>query len=127
MTPPATAPRFFDAKLIAERMRQLAEANGNWRLFFASNGLSPLFLSYERVRDDIAGTLRSIIKRFQLGVPATSLDYIEDGPEESRDAGVPPRAEIRAHFLKAYQRVGASRPSDAPKTGADPDNARSKS
>jgi LPS sulfotransferase NodH len=115
MTLPAAAPRFFDAKLIAERMVLLAEANENWRLFFARNGLSPLFLSYERARADIAGTLRSIVERFDLGVPATSLDYVEDGPGEIRDEGVPPRAEIRAHFLKAYRFLGAAGPSDPPR------------
>jgi LPS sulfotransferase NodH len=126
-TGPLPAPRFFDTKLIAERMRRLVDANGNWRLFFASNGLSPVVLTYEGIRNNTAGALRTIVERFGLRVPATSLDYVEDGPQEIRDEGVPPRAEIRAHFLKAYQFVGAAGPSDPAKTVAEAGSEQSSS
>jgi LPS sulfotransferase NodH len=102
---PASTPRFFDVDQIANQMKMLAQGDMNWRLFFARNGISPLMISYERVRDDISGVLRSMVDSFGLDLPATNFDYVEEGPSDSRDLGVPPRSEIKARFLLANQRV----------------------
>ena len=40
-TVPAERPRFFDLDLIEENLKALAEADMNWRLFFAHNGITP--------------------------------------------------------------------------------------
>jgi LPS sulfotransferase NodH len=104
-TPPASIPRFFDVDLIADNMKILAESDAGWRLFFARNAISPLTFSYERVRDDVAGVVRTIVDSFGLDVRTGSFDYAEEGPTEVRDAQVPPRSEIRARFLRAHQRV----------------------
>jgi LPS sulfotransferase NodH/glycosyltransferase involved in cell wall biosynthesis len=102
-TRPAATPRFFDTDLIAEHLETLAEADMSWRLYFARNGLSPLSLSYERLRDDVDGAVRNMVGRFGLDVPSGRGDYAEEMPDDARDAQVPPRAEMRARFLLAYR------------------------
>ena len=103
--PPVAPPRFFDVDLIDARVKLLAAAEMNWRLFFARNGISPLAVSYERVRADLAGVLRTIVDSFKLDVQASCFDYVEEGPSEARDAHVPPRSEIKARYVHAHRSV----------------------
>lgn len=109
-TPPSETPRFFDVDLIAGHLNLLAEEELNWRLYFARNGILPLALSYERFSRDLAGTLQTIVDTFHLDLPKTRFDYVDPGPSEARDAQVPPREEIRAHFLRVHQRIVPARP-----------------
>jgi LPS sulfotransferase NodH len=107
-TAPASEPGFFNAKQIDEHLKSLAEADMNWRLFFARNAISPLAFSYERIRDDLGGVLSTIVSGFGLDVPASRFDYAEEAPDDVRDAQAPPRSEIAARFLLAHQRVTAA-------------------
>ena len=118
-TPPASIPRFFDVDLIADYIKMLAESDTSWRLFFSRNAISPLTVSYERVRDDVAGVLRTIVESFGLDLPTDCFDYAEEGPNEVRDAQVPPRSEIKARFLRAHQRVIPALRGDAQQSVAD--------
>jgi LPS sulfotransferase NodH len=102
---PSPKPRFFDVDLIEGYLKLLAQANMNWRLFFARNGISPLMLTYESLTGDLTGALNTIIDVFRLQLPPTRLDYVADRPNAARDGEVPPREEIRAHFLRARRRV----------------------
>jgi LPS sulfotransferase NodH/glycosyltransferase involved in cell wall biosynthesis len=104
-TPPAKVPSFFNTAAIGEHMRVLAESDLSWRLFFARNAITPLRFSYEQLRDDLPHVVRTIIDRFGLAVPPDTPAYVEDGPDEYRDASVPPRSDIRAAFYRAYRRV----------------------
>ena len=112
-SPPAQNPRFFDVDLIDVRVKLLAEAGMNWRLFFARNGISPLTFSYEQLRADPGGVLRAVVDGFGLDVPASCSDYVEAAPSDARDVQVPPRREIRARYLLAHQRVVPAMPDDA--------------
>ena len=118
-TPPASVPRFFDVDLIADYMKALAESDTCWRLFFARNAISPLTVSYERVGDDVAGVLRTIVDRFGLDLPTGCFDYVEEGPTEARDAQVPSRSEMKARFLRGHQRVIPALRGDALRTASD--------
>jgi LPS sulfotransferase NodH/tetratricopeptide (TPR) repeat protein/SAM-dependent methyltransferase len=118
-TPPASIPRFFDVDLIADYIKMLAESDTSWRLFFARNAILPLTFSYERVRDDLAGVLRTIVDNFGLDLPTDCFDYAEEGPNEERDAEVPPRSEIKARFLRAHQRVIPALRPDAQRPAGD--------
>jgi glycosyltransferase involved in cell wall biosynthesis/LPS sulfotransferase NodH len=107
-TPPASEPSFLNVKLIDDHMKSLAEADMNWRLFFARNAIAPLAFSYERIKGDLGGVLSDIVGSFGLEVPAGRFDYKEEAPDDVRDAQVPPRTEITTRFLLAHQRVTAA-------------------
>ena len=104
-TPPTEKPNFFDVEMIDSQMRSLAESDANWRLFFSRNGITPLRFSYEQLKRDLVGALRTIVDCFGLNAPAGDLNYFEEGPSETRDVNVPAQSEITAHFLKAKRRV----------------------
>jgi LPS sulfotransferase NodH/glycosyltransferase involved in cell wall biosynthesis len=103
-TPPAEKPNFFDVDMIDGQMRSLAESDANWRIFFSRNDISPLRFSYEQLKGDLRGTLRTIVDCFGLDAPTGDLNYFEEGPS-TRDVNLPARSEIAANFLKAKRRV----------------------
>ncbi len=51
----------FDREKIAERMRSAARGQARWRLFFARNGISPLYLTYEGLSADPAAAVRAVV------------------------------------------------------------------
>ena len=53
--------------------------------------------------------MRAVIDRFGLDVPQGLPDYVEQGPDDARDESVPPRADIRAAFIRAHRRVEPAR------------------
>jgi LPS sulfotransferase NodH len=108
-TRPAQNPDYFAPDRIAHHLKVLAEEDMNWRLFFARNAISPLVLSYEGVTTDLAGALHAMVDAFGLDLPTTRFDYVDAWTTAYRDAQVPPWAEIRAHFLRATQRVTQAR------------------
>lgn len=99
-TRPSAQPNFFDAALLDDRLRTIAVQDMEWRLFFARNAITPLFLSYESIKDDIAGTLRNIVAHSQLVLPLKDFTYIEPKGIEFRDPDAPPRSEVKARFLE---------------------------
>lgn len=99
-TQPSAQPNFFDAALLDDRLRTIAAQDMEWRLFFARNAITPLFLSYESIRDDIAGTLRKIVAHGQLVLPAKEFTYIEPKGIEFRSPDEPPRSEVKARFVE---------------------------
>ena len=76
-TRPAAEPRFFDNEQIAKHLEELEIQNGEWREFFAKNAIQPLFLSYEGIKDDLAGALRKIVTTFGLQLPSQEFHYVE--------------------------------------------------
>jgi LPS sulfotransferase NodH len=65
---PPTAEPFYDRAAIAFALRRLALANARWRIFFATNDLRPLHLTYEEVCDDPMAAVRSIAERVEVDV-----------------------------------------------------------
>ncbi len=104
-TSPPAHPRFLDDRLIRSHIEGIARDDMNWRVFFARNGISPLMISYERLRDDPGGTVRAIGKAFGLCLPVPGFDYEEPAPHEFHDPTVPTKSEIKAQFLRTTQRV----------------------
>jgi trehalose 2-sulfotransferase len=96
-TAPVANPNFFDHNLIVNRMQIIADQDREWRLFLARNATSPLFLSYEAVRDNLAGALSRIAARLRLGISCRNFSYVEVPPTET--AGIPSKSEIKARFL----------------------------
>jgi LPS sulfotransferase NodH len=110
-TPPAPNPQFFDNRAINNNLDLVARHDMNWRMFFARNRITPLMISYERLRDDVAGVLRTIVEVFGLEVPINDFDYVEERPSNARHPQVPPSSELKAEFLRAHQRVMPARSS----------------
>ena len=97
-TPPALSPQFFDNRLIAKLLVELAVQDSEWRLFFAKNSIRPLFLSYEAMKDDLGAALRTIVNSFSLQLPSQRFDYVEPPMKEHRGAAEPSKAEVKAGF-----------------------------
>ncbi len=104
-TAPAARPQFFDDRLIRGHIESIARDDMHWRVFFAHNGISPLMISYERLRDDPGATVRAIGEAFGLGLPVPGFAYGEPEPHEFHDPTVPPKSEIKARFLRTARRV----------------------
>jgi len=99
-TRPATNPNFFDNSLIAEIMDQLATFDKEWRLFFAKNGIQPLFFSYEGITGDLSGALQRIVTSFGLNVPSENCNYTEPPMTEYGAPGEPSKLEVRRQFAQ---------------------------
>jgi LPS sulfotransferase NodH len=102
-THPAINPNFFDNSLITEIMDDLATQDREWRLFFAKNGIQPLFFSYEGIKDDLSGALRRIVTSFGLDVPSENSNYTEPPITEYRGPGEPSKLEVRNRFAQWLQ------------------------
>ena len=102
---PRSNPNFFDNASINKYLEEISAHDTNWRRFFARNQISPLAVSYERLIDDTAGVLGSMVESFSLEVPSTDFGYTEEGSIDPRDPCLPPVSEIKARFLNARQRV----------------------
>jgi LPS sulfotransferase NodH/GT2 family glycosyltransferase len=99
---PSSKPDFMDNESINKYLAEISTHDMAWRRFFARNRISPLAVSYESLIADTGGVLRSMVESFGLEVPSTDFGYTE---ENTRDPGLPPVSEIKAHFLNGYQRV----------------------
>jgi len=102
-TRPVADPQFFDNDLIAKHLEELATQDREWRLFFANNAIRPLFLSYEGIKDDLAGALRKIVTSFGLHLPSQDFTYVERSPIDFSAPGEPSKSEIRDRFLRAVR------------------------
>jgi len=81
----------------------LATHDREWRLFFAKNGIKPLFFSYEGIKDDLFGALRRIVTSFGLDVPSENCNYTEPPITEYRGPGEPSKSEVRSRFAQWLQ------------------------
>jgi LPS sulfotransferase NodH len=59
---------FYDRAAIAFALRRLTLAHARWKIFFATNDLCPLRLSYEEVCDDPMAAVRAIAEGLGLDV-----------------------------------------------------------
>jgi LPS sulfotransferase NodH len=98
-TTPSSNPSFFDNALVADRMQTLANQDMEWRLLFARNAISPLFLSYEGIlKDGLGVTMREILASFDLKLAARIPNYIE---LRSGDPDASLKSQIRERFTQA--------------------------
>jgi LPS sulfotransferase NodH len=104
-TAPVAEPQFFDTAMIAAALEALADADLQWRLFFASNDIKPLRMSYERLSRDVNAELAALLNWLDLELAPQVAEFRAEPPGEDRDRNVPPRAEIRARFLADYGRL----------------------
>jgi len=104
-TRPQVNPNFFDNRLIAEVMAELAIQDREWRLFFAENGTQPLFFSYEGIKGDLSGALRRIVTSFGLNVPSENCNYTEPPVTEYRRPEEPSKLEVRSRFAQWLQGI----------------------
>jgi len=102
-TRPAINRNFFDNSGIMAIMDELVTQDSEWRLFFAKNGIKPLFFSYEGIRRDLSDALRRIVTSFGLDVPSENSNYTEPQTTEYRGPGEPSKSEVRNRFAQWLQ------------------------
>ncbi len=56
----ARHPSHYDAAAIHAELARTANYRARWQMFFARNGIAPLWLAYEDVVADLAGTVRHV-------------------------------------------------------------------
>jgi LPS sulfotransferase NodH len=65
----AVAPARYDARAIRRQMGRLAQAQARWRLFFARNGIEPLWLTYEEMVRDPNAVVRAVARHIDVDDP----------------------------------------------------------
>jgi LPS sulfotransferase NodH len=93
--------QFFDNGLIENRLQIIADQDKEWRLFFARNGIFPLFISYETIKADLPATLREIVAHTKIELPSLDFQYAEPAPPDFRGPGEPSKLEIKDNFLQS--------------------------
>ena len=92
--------QFFDNGLVENHLQIIAHQDKEWRLFFARNGILPLFLSYETIKADLPATLRKIVAHTKIELPSLDFEYTEPAPPDFRGPGESSKLEIRNNFLQ---------------------------
>ena len=103
-TTPLENPNFFDFDRIHSKIRQLAEQDAGWRIFFAQNGLRPLSISYEELARDCSGMIARIGERAGISPSSLDLSYSEARPSSKADSGLPSKHEIKQEFIRHCSR-----------------------
>lgn len=104
-TAPAKDPDFFDISAINSMLEMLADEDYGWRMFFAQNGISPIFISYEQFCIDPFGFVKLLAGRVGLEARALRRDYEEPISQIEGGAGLPSKSEIAQHYLAATRKL----------------------
>jgi trehalose 2-sulfotransferase len=75
---PVNAAPHFDLRAISNELTRFARDRARWQLFFARNGISPLWLVYEDLEKDLSAAIRNIADL--VGVPDLP-DILPPGPK----------------------------------------------
>jgi LPS sulfotransferase NodH len=102
-------PQFFNRAAIENQLQILADQDKEWRLSFARDGIVPLSLTYEAIKDDLRGALRKIVAYAKIELPSYDFSYSEPAPSEFRGPDEPPKSEIRRWFLQVYPKAQGCR------------------
>jgi hypothetical protein len=89
---------------IENRLQTLANYDREWRLLFARNGIVPLSLAYEGIREDLPGALRKIVAYAKIALPSYEFVYGEPQPIEFRGPDEPSKSVMREWFTQPKQR-----------------------
>jgi LPS sulfotransferase NodH len=102
-TAPVPQSDLFDVASLQRMLTELAEADREWRLLLAQNGLAAMSISYERLCNDTSGFVAAIARR--LGIdPATLRHGYSEGSEPVQDdPSLPSKSEVVRHYLAAVR------------------------
>jgi LPS sulfotransferase NodH len=109
-TAPAAQPDFFDVAGLGRTLEELAEEDRGWRVFLARNGVSPMAISYERLREDPFGFVAAIARRLGLDPGTLRRGYSEAGAASESARGLPRKSEVARHYLAAVRQIRAAEP-----------------
>jgi LPS sulfotransferase NodH len=104
-TAPSQSRNYFDNDAIDACVTSLADEDNGWRMFFARNGIRPLFLTYESFRADPWRDVDAIARALGIDPAALPHDYVERDMPAEFPPEVPDRRKIRASFLERPGRI----------------------
>ncbi len=107
-TTPELQPNFFDTVAIDRTLEMLANEDLGWRIFFAQNGIRPLFMSYEQLCPDPFGFVTLLAERLGLEPGALRHGYDEAGSHFENDLAFPSKSEVARRYLAAVRKLGGS-------------------
>jgi trehalose 2-sulfotransferase len=88
----------YDEAAILDELSRNATYRGRWQMFFARNGITPLWLTYEDVVADLPGTVRRVASLLdvELADPLPKLDVIDRQADSISD-------DWRARFIASQR------------------------
>jgi LPS sulfotransferase NodH len=112
-TTPESRPDFFDSVAIDRALEMLANEDLGWRIFFAQNGIQPIFMSYEQLCTDPFGFVILLAKHLEIDPGTLRRGYDEAGSHSENDPGIPSKSEVARGYLTAVRKLSAG--SDIPR------------
>ncbi len=109
-TAPERNRNYLDNDAIASCVKSLADEDNGWRVFFARNGIRPLFLTYESFRADPWRDVDAIARALGIDPAALPHDYAERDMPAEFPPEVPDRRTMRASFLQRQERIAPAAP-----------------
>ena len=106
-TTPAANPNYFDPGAVDRALNDLADQDRGWRVFFATRGVIPMSISYERLCEDPLSFLEAIARRVDIDPFTLRRGYSETGPPSVSDPALPSKDEVARHYLAAMASLRA--------------------
>lgn len=117
-TAPLAATDVLSAPRVDRELKGLADEDRGWRVFLATNGLSPMTISYETFCEDPPRFIAAIARRLAIDPDTLPLDYSEPAsPSRHDDPALSSRSEVAERYLAAVRQLRG-----APTTSQRPSN-----
>jgi LPS sulfotransferase NodH len=104
-TVPAVQPDFFEIAAINHTLQQLTEQDRGWRLFFGSNGIIPITISYERLCADPWNVVASIAHVAGLDPRSLQKGYTEVASPADRAGALPSKRDVMDRYLAEVRKI----------------------
>lgn len=100
-TSPAVNPNFLDAAAVDRTVKDLADQDRGWRVFFARRGIVPLSISYERLCEDPFSFVEAIARCIDIDPDTLRRGYRETPSQSGGDPALPSKGDVAHHYLAA--------------------------
>jgi LPS sulfotransferase NodH len=98
-TAPAEKPDFFDCQAIDQTVQGLADADRDWRLFLAREGVAAMSVAYEDLCRDPFGFVVAVAERVGLDPTALRFGYSEAGSGAYHDPTLPSKRDVVERYV----------------------------
>lgn len=106
-TAPVPNPDFFDATAIRKTLKELADCDRGWRLFFGHNGVSAISISYEKLCTDPFGAVAHIASHAGVDSILLRRGYSEVGALEERNHKLPKKHDVIRQYLDRFGKISS--------------------